>query len=208
MWSALHSVWIWWWTYHYVLWLDNGRCACEKFHCNNFQFVKYVCEFLTCIWWILVKFIPRSLLSISLITHNHYFLSQFYVHIFRTPLSTLTATSMYTDAGSCAGVWVVFQIRDHADLEGLVFLFSSTHYYSYTLSASSSTVFPDPWREGFGGDIYLIWGWVFQISYFPHNVWLWALVLDPICCRRKILWWWLSKALICEYRKIPLKVIL
>jgi hypothetical protein len=34
------------------------------------------------------------------------------------------------------------------------------------------------------------------------NVWLWVSVFVSICCRRKHLWWWLSKALICEYSRI------
>lgn len=39
------------------------------------------------------------------------------------------------------------------DLEGPVFLRSSIPSASYTLSTSSSTGFPEPWGEGFDGDI-------------------------------------------------------
>jgi hypothetical protein len=32
-------------------------------------------------------------------------------------------------------------------------------------------------------------------SLMPCDVWLWASVFAPMCCRRKLFWWWLSKAL-------------
>lgn len=54
---------------------------------------------------------------------------------------------------------------------------------------------PEPWGEWFDGDI-LFRTECSQISYYLHIVQLWVGVLPPICCRRKLLQWWLSKALI------------
>jgi hypothetical protein len=68
------------------------------------------------------------------------------------------------------------------------FLMSSISSGSYTLPASSSAGFPEPREEGFDSDI------PFKAGYL--NVWLWVSVFVPIC-RRKPLWWGLSKTLIC-----------
>ena len=81
-------------------------------------------------------------------------------------------------------------------------IFSGT----YIPSASSSTAFPEPWDEGFEGDIPFR-AECFKVSYYLFEVWLWVSVLVPICCRRKLLWWWTNKALIYEGSRMLLKVI-
>ena len=39
------------------------------------------------------------------------------------------------------------------------------------------------------------------------NIWLWASFFVPMSCRRKLLGWWLNKALINEYSRISLGTI-
>ena len=73
----------------------------------------------------------------------------------------------------------------HVNLQVLVCLVSSIPSVSYTLSASSSVGFPDPWGEQFDGDIFFR-PECFKVS-LVHNVWLWVSVFGPICCRRKSL---------------------
>lgn len=46
------------------------------------------------------------------------------------------------------------------------------------------------------------------LSHTVHNVWLWISTVLYILCRRKFLWWWLSKALLYEYSRMSLAVIL
>jgi hypothetical protein len=76
---------------------------------------------------------------------------------------------------------------------------------AYTLSASSSTELPELCREGFDGDIHIRLS--VPRSRSLHTVWRWVSVFVPICYRRKLLWWWLSRALIYEYSRMPLGVI-
>lgn len=47
-----------------------------------------------------------------------------------------------------------------------------------------------------------------RISYSLHNVWLWFSGFVLICCRKKFLWWWLSRAVSYEYWRMSLRVIL
>lgn len=63
------------------------------------------------------------------------------------------------------------------------------------------------WGKGFGGDI------PFRSEHpkSPHslyNVWLWVSIFVPICSKRKLLWWGWNKALIYEYTRLSLGVIL
>ena len=62
----------------------------------------------------------------------------------------------------------------------------------------------------------LRWGWtlvksrlqkVFAYSCVSHSLSLWVPVFLAICCRRKVLWWWLNKAFTYEYRGPSLGVI-
>lgn len=46
-----------------------------------------------------------------------------------------------------------------------------------------------------------------KVFHFPYTVWLWFSVFTPIWGRRKLLRGWLSKAVIYEYSKMPLRVI-
>lgn len=49
--------------------------------------------------------------------------------------------------------------------------------------------------------------WAFQnLSLFAHCL-RWASVCAPISCRRKLLWWWLTKALIHECSRVSLGII-
>lgn len=68
-------------------------------------------------------------------------------------------------------------------------------------SASSSSGFPGPWEEGFDGDI-LFRAEHSKVSCPLHTVRLWVSVLVPICCKRKLLQWWLRKPLIYEYSRM------
>lgn len=77
---------------------------------------------------------------------------------------------------------------------------------SYSLFASSSIPFPDPWGEEFDGDISFRAEYS-KVSHSLHYVWLWVAVFVPICCRRKIACWWLSKAPMYVFSRIPLGVI-
>jgi hypothetical protein len=43
---------------------------------------------------------------------------------------------------------------------------------------------------------------------FQDVPWVWVFVFAPIRCRRKILWWWLSKTLTYECSRMSLGVIL
>lgn len=57
---------------------------------------------------------------------------------------------------------------------------------SYILFAFSSSGFPEPWREGFDGDIIIIFQVeYFKVSYSLPNVWLWEFEFVPICCQKK-----------------------
>ena len=47
-----------------------------------------------------------------------------------------------------------------------------------------------------------------SVPRFLHNVCLWVSVFVPNCCRAKLHWWQLSKALIYEYRRMSYGVIL
>lgn len=71
------------------------------------------------------------------------------------------------------------------------------------LSISSSTRFPVSQGKGFNGDR------PFkdvcpEVFYSLYKVWLWISLFVPIFGRTKFLWWWLSRALICEYSRITL----
>lgn len=56
--------------------------------------------------------------------------------------------------GFCVSPCEFVHLRfDHVDLEGLVFLVSPIPFGSCTPLTSSSSVFPEPRREGFDGDI-------------------------------------------------------
>ena len=64
-----------------------------------------------------------------------------------------------------------------------------------------------PWarREGFCWKDPIQF-WVFQgLSVLAHYL---VSVFAPICCRSKLLWWWLNKALIYEYKNVALGVTL
>lgn len=93
------------------------------------------------------------------------------------------------------------------DLGGLLFLVSSTPLGFYTLSASSSMGFFETQGEGFDGDIPFRTE-CFKVSYSLHHVWLWESAFVPVCCRRELLWWCLSKALIYGYSRMSFRVIL
>lgn len=77
---------------------------------------------------------------------------------------------------------------------------------SWTLYISSSTAFPESW-----GGKNLMEGCRAKCltpSHFPYTVWLWISVFLSICIRTKLLWWWLSKTLTCDYSRMLLKAIL
>lgn len=96
---------------------------------------------------------------------------------------------------------------DCVDWEALVFLVSYIPSGSCNLYPSSSAGFPELWEEGFGGDI-LFRTKCSKVCHTVHNVWLWISTVLYILCRRKFLWWWLSKALLYEYSRMSLAVIL
>lgn len=68
--------------------------------------------------------------------------------------------------------------------------------------------FPEPWVNGFDGDTPFRANCSKVWSHSLHNFWQWVSVFVPICCKRKLLWWWLSKVLIYEYSRMSLGVIL
>jgi hypothetical protein len=91
----------------------------------------------------------------------------------------------------------------------LVELVSSNSSDSYTVSASSSTGFLESWGQGFGWDSPVRTEWFKgSLSYFLLIVQLWVCVFVPVYCKRKLLWWWLSKTLTYEFSRILLGVIL
>lgn len=95
-----------------------------------------------------------------------------------------------------------FVMWNHSiSLVGVVFLVSSIS------QASSFTGFSDPCREGFDGCILSV-AEGSSISYFLPIIWLWVSVFASICHRGKLPWRWLSRALIIEYSRISLGVIL
>ena len=51
-----------------------------------------------------------------------------------------------------------------------------------------------------------IWTEHFNVSFSAHCL-LVSFALDPIFCKKKFLWWWLSDALTCGYSKMSLGVI-
>lgn len=67
-----------------------------------------------------------------------------------------------------------------------------------TLFTSSCTGFPEPWGEGFNGDISFRTE-SSKISHPLNITWMWASIFVFICCWKKFLWWWLSTAMIYEY---------
>ena len=85
------------------------------------------------------------------------------------------------------------------------FLVSSIPSGSYNLSTSSSPGFPELWWEGFDGDIPFRTE-CSKVSHCLPNVWLSVSLIVPICCTRKLLWWWMNKALIYEYSRMSLGV--
>lgn len=74
---------------------------------------------------------------------------------------------------------------------------------SNTCSASSSTDFPEPWGEGFLG--YVSFSRSLTLCTLTSCE---SLYFYFIYCRKKPLFWWLSKTLIYEYSKVVLGVIL
>lgn len=90
---------------------------------------------------------------------------------------------------------------------GALFSWWTLYPLSLINSASSSEEFPEPWRQGFGGDIPIM-AECFPRSLYSLHVWLWVSMLAPSCCRRKLLWWWLNKTLMDEYRRVSLGLIL
>lgn len=46
-----------------------------------------------------------------------------------------------------------------------------------------------------------------KVAVSLHEVWMLVSVFGPICCKRKLLWWWLTKTSIYEYSIISLKNI-
>jgi hypothetical protein len=85
---------------------------------------------------------------------------------------------------------------------------------SYPLSAG----LPEPWGEGFNGDTSFRAD-CSEVAHSLCNVWLWvslcvslsvsvSLSLFSFGCRRKLLWWWLSKALLCKCRRMLFRGIL
>jgi hypothetical protein len=91
-------------------------------------------------------------------------------------------------------------------LRDLVPLVFSIHSGFYALSASSSTGFPELRKEGFDGDVPFRSEWS-KVSNSLNNVWLWISFFVPICCKRKLLWWWLN-SLIYKYSRISVRIIL
>lgn len=89
---------------------------------------------------------------------------------------------------------------DHADLEELVLLVPSVLSGSYTLLRPRPQGSLGP-EEGFDGDI-LFRAEHSKVSCPLHTVRLWVSVLVPICCKRKLLQWWLRKPLIYEYSRM------
>lgn len=87
-----------------------------------------------------------------------------------------------------------------------LFLVSSSPLVLRGFFASSSVPFPDPRGEEFDGNISFRADYS-KVSHSLHNVWLWVSVFVPICCRRKIACWWLSKALMYVFSRMPLVVI-
>jgi hypothetical protein len=95
----------------------------------------------------------------------------------------------------CVPVWCVEK--------AVIFLLFSIPPGSYSLSAHSFSVFPEPWWEG----NILFRAKYSKVSHFLHIVWLYISLFVPICFRKKMIWWWLSKAQIYEYNR-SLRVIL
>ena len=92
-----------------------------------------------------------------------------------------------------APVWV-FTGTDPVDLEDLAFLVSCPPSpLTYTLSVSSSVGFLSP-EEDLMETPCLVFE-CYKDSHSQGIVWLQVPVFVPICCRRKLLHWWLSKAL-------------
>lgn len=82
----------------------------------------------------------------------------------------------------------------YVDVEGRVFLCPP--------SPLTLTFFPPPLLHGSlrgGFDETSRLGLSVARSHSLHNVWLWVSIFVPICCRGKLRWRWLSKALIYEY---------
>jgi hypothetical protein len=67
--------------------------------------------------------------------------------------------------------------------------------------------FSEPWVEGCDRDIPFR-AECSKVSHSLHIIWLWVSIFIPIYCRRKLLWWWLSKTLIYEYSRMSLGVTL
>ena len=88
-------------------------------------------------------------------------------------------------------------------LEGLDSLVSSIHQ-ALTVFHLLFCIVPDLWGEEFDGDV------PFRIEY-PRSPLLWPLSTCEwvlIYCRRRLLWQWLSMALICEFSRMSLGVSL
>lgn len=84
-----------------------------------------------------------------------------------------------------------------------------TPWGSHSLSTCSPAESPEPWRKGFDGNN------PFRPHFFQglslwmiSGFWLWDSLFVPICWRRKLIWWWLIKALILEYSRVLLGILL
>lgn len=88
-------------------------------------------------------------------------------------------------------------------LEGLVLLVSSM---SYNLSTFPSTGVPELWGEGLMETFQLGLSVPRYLTFCILSQWVPAFVF--LHCRRKLLWRWLSKTLICECSRMSLGVIL
>lgn len=105
-----------------------------------------------------------------------------------------------TPCACCLSLWNSCWFRGPCFL-GVLHLFWLLHCFQLFCRV------PWVWGEGFDSDTsFMAEG--SKVSHSLHSVWLWVSAFAPICCRRKHLWWWPSKALIYEYSRMSLGVLL
>lgn len=112
--------------------------------------------------------------------------------MFTSHLSTVppSGLDLWRPSRCCRGLCELLWVSALLCLDGLVSLEVSIPSDSYSLAASSSTMFLEP-----GGD------WMCQgLSLSVH-------LSVSICNRREFLWWWLSKTLMYEPNRMSFEII-
>lgn len=103
-------------------------------------------------------------------------------------------------------LWVLVYINPVSSVRHS-FAAMSMLLYSYLLVAFSQKRFSEPLWDRIGWDTPFRTHYYKEISPFAHRPGL-VSVWVPICCKSKLLRWWLNELLICECSRISLDVVL